>query len=118
MNILTVVASFISGLLCSMGFGGGSVLIIFLTSFLNIGQKQAQGINLFFFIPCAIYSVYKYNKENLIKKEILTPFILCGLVGVVTGYAFINFISTDLLKKFFGVFLVFIGIRDLFSKEK
>lgn len=116
MNIFTVAASFFSGLLCSMGFGGGSVLIIFLTSFLNMNQKQAQGINLFFFIPCAVYSVYRYKNEGLIDKKILKPFIICGLVGVGIGYAVLNIVSASVLKKIFGIFLLIIGIKDLFTK--
>ncbi len=117
MNIFTVAASFVSGLLCSMGFGGGSVLIIFLTAFLNVEQKEAQGINLFFFIPCALYSVFRYKKNNLIDKALLKPFILSGLIGVVIGYCIINYISADYLRKAFGVFLLIMGIRDLFSKK-
>ena len=117
MNILTVAASFISGLLCSMGFGGGSVLIIFLTSFMNIGQKEAQGINLFFSIPCALYSVIRYRKAGLIDKKILRPFFFLGLTGVVIGYMITNILPATLLKKAFGIFLIFIGIRDLIIKK-
>ncbi len=99
-----------------MGFGGGSVLIIFLTTFMNIEQKEAQGINLLFFIPCALYSVIKYRKENLIDKKILTPFILFGIIGVVIGYMVINFIPGNFLRKLFGAFLIIMGIKDLLSK--
>ncbi len=117
MNIFTVIASFVSGLLCSMGFGGGSVLIIFLTSFMNINQKQAQGINLFFFIPCALYSVVKYKKEKLIDMKLIKPFIICGLIGVGIGYGIINLIPAVFLRKIFGAFLLAMGIKDLFSKK-
>lgn len=117
MDIITVIASFISGVVCSMGFGGGSVLIIYLTSYLGTPQKEAQGINLVFFVPAAIYSVYRYNKDKLIKKEILKSYILWGIVGVVTGYAIINFISADYLGKIFGGLLIFMGAKDLFAKK-
>ena len=117
MNIFTILASFISGILCSMGVGGGSVLIIFLTTFMSMNQKEAQGINLFFFIPCAVYSVIRYNKENLIDKKILKPFIICGLIGVGIGYCAVSFIPGDFLRKIFGVFLVIMGIKYLFSKK-
>lgn len=118
MDIITVISSFISGLLCSMGFGGGSVLIIFLTSFMNISQKQAQGINLFFFIPCAIYSILIYKNKKLINTALLKSFITCGLIGVLIGYTIISFIHTDFLTNLFGVFLIVMGIRDLLSKKQ
>ncbi len=100
-----------------MGFGGGSVLIIFLTSFMNLNQKEAQGINLFFFIPCAIYSVIKYRKEKLIESKLLKPFLICGLAGVGIGYIIVNLIKGNLLRKIFGVFLIAMGIKDLLSKK-
>ncbi|MBR5438355.1 MAG: sulfite exporter TauE/SafE family protein [Clostridia bacterium] len=117
MNIFTIAASFISGLLCSMGFGGGSVLIIFLTSFMNIPQKEAQGINLLFFIPCALYSVIRYKKDNLIEKKLIKPFVICGIAGVAAGYSLISFISAGLLRKTFGIFLIIMGAKDLLAKN-
>lgn len=100
-----------------MGFGGGSVLIIFLTSFMSIGQKEAQGINLFFFIPCAVYSVFKYKSQNLIDKKMLKSFIPFGLLGVAIGYGIVNLISAEYLRSVFGVFLLIMGTKDLFSKK-
>ncbi len=118
MNFFTAIASFVSGFLCSMGFGGGSVLIIFLTELMNINQKEAQGINLMFFIPCALYSVISYKKSEMINKKHLKPFIICGLIGVLIGYCIISFIPTNLLRKIFGGFLIVMGIKDIFSKKK
>ncbi|MBQ7118371.1 MAG: sulfite exporter TauE/SafE family protein [Clostridia bacterium] len=117
MTVLTAFFSFASGLICSMGFGGGSVLIIFLTSFMSFNQKEAQGINLLFFIPCALYSVIKYRKEGLIDTSLLKPFIICGLIGVGIGYMIINLIDGNFLRKIFGIFLVAMGVRDLLSKK-
>lgn len=118
MDIITIVASFISGLVCSMGFGGGSILIIYLTSYLNMPQKEAQGINLIFFIPSAIYSVIKYNKDNLIDKKIAKPFIFWGISGVAIGYLIINILPTDYLGKIFGCLLILIGLKDLLERKK
>ncbi len=100
-----------------MGFGGGSVLIIFLTEFMNMNQKQAQGINLFFFIPCALYSIRVYKKQNLIIKDIIKPFVLCGLFGVVIGYLIITFIPSYFLRKLFGLFLIVMGVKEIFPKK-
>ncbi len=93
------------------------MLIIFLTSFMNMNQREAQGINLFFFIPCALYSVIKYKKEKLIDSSLLKPFIICGLIGVGIGYGVINVIPGEFLRKIFGFFLITMGTRDLFSKK-
>lgn len=118
MNIYTVVASFLSGLLCSMGFGAGSVLIIYLTSFLSMEQRQAQGINLFFFLPVALYCTIRYRKKGLIKKDIILPYIIWGIIGIYAGYCLMNYIPTEFLSKAFGGLLVFMGVRDLFVGKK
>ena len=60
-----IAASFFSGLLGAMGFGSGTVLIIWLTSCLSYGQLQAQGVNLIFFIPCAAVSLLMQSPTSL-----------------------------------------------------
>lgn len=91
------------------------MLIIFLTIYGNFPQKQAQGINLFFFIPCALYSVIKYSKGGLIDKKSLKPFIVLGIVGVIIGYTVISFVPVNALRKAFAGFLILMGLKDLFS---
>lgn len=118
MNLITVISSFISGLLCSMGLGGGSVLIIYLTSYLDMPQKEAQGINLVFFIPIAIYSVIRYNKDKLVDFDTAKSFIIWGVIGVGIGYFIFNLIPTEYCGKIFGVLLIVMGLKDLFTRKK
>ena len=47
--VIAVVASVIAGFVSALGLGGGGILILYLTLFLDMGQKQAGGINLIFF---------------------------------------------------------------------
>ncbi len=101
-----------------MGFGGGSLLIIYLTSYLDTPQKEAQGINLIFFIPSAIYSVINYSKDRIIDKDIAKSFIAWGIFGVASGYLIINFIPAEYIGKIFGCLLIIIGTKDLLSKNK
>ena len=50
MNISALLAGLFSGILGSMGLGGGGILIIYLSLFTATEQLKAQGINLIFFI--------------------------------------------------------------------
>lgn len=115
MSIAIVISSFLSGLLGSMGFGAGSVLIIYLTTFAGFSQKQAQGINLMFFLPIAILSVIIYRKERLIDFRKAFSFILPCLIGCLIGYRLLELIDSQLAAKLFGTFLAFMGIKQLFS---
>lgn len=116
--MITYIAAFLSGLLGSMGFGGGSVLIIYLTLFANTDQLTAQGINLLFFIPCAILSVIINIKNKLVKYKVGAYLILGGAVGIAVGAFAVEPIDKSLLSKLFGGFIFIIGLITLFQKPK
>jgi len=117
MTIQVIISSFLSGLLGAMGFGGGSVLIIYLTTFLSTGQKEAQGINLLFFLLTGIFANISNNRKNLIDKKSILPFLLFALPGLLTGYFILPHIETELLRKLFGGVLLLLGLRELFYKK-
>ena len=115
MVLLTALGSFLSGVIGSMGFGSGTVLIILMTGFLSIDQKTAQGINLLFFIPCAVYSIIFYLKKRLIKKDAVLPLVIPGLFGAAAGYLVLSFISALWLKKMFGALLIIIALKQILT---
>lgn len=114
-NILAVILSAAVG---AMGLGGGSVLILYLTLFCDIQQVTAQGINLLFFLPCAITAVCIYKKRNLLNKQYLLPLIFGGLLGVGVGMLLLEHLNTHYIRLIFAVFLLTLGIITLFQKEK
>lgn len=116
--MITYIAAFLSGLLGSMGFGGGSVLIIYLTLFADTDQLTAQGINLLFFIPCAVLSVIINVKNKLVKYKVGAYLILGGLIGVAVGSLVVRLTEPTLLSKLFGGFIFIIGLITLFQKQK
>lgn len=111
------IAGFFAGLLGAMGFGGGSILIIYLTVFMSVPQITAQGMNLLFFIPCAIVSVIYNLKKKLIKYKVGIYILLGAVPGLALGAFLISNIETQILGKLFGGFLVISGIVSLFKKE-
>jgi uncharacterized membrane protein YfcA len=117
-NILSILAGFLSGLIGSMGFGGGGVLIIFLVIFANVSQITAQGINLIFFIPCALLSVIIYAIKKEIKIREIAPVILGGILGAIPTSLLLNNINTQYLSKIFAVFLITMGIHSIVKLTK
>ena len=118
MDLYMIISSFVAGLLSSMGFGGGSVLIIYLVSFLNLPQKQAQGINLIFFIPCAIISVISYKNQGLLDFRKTLPVTAFSVIGIIIGFIALEFIPTNLLSRFFGGGLLIFGLSELIRKSQ
>ncbi len=116
--IIPVFAGFLSGLIGSMGFGGGGVLIIYLVIFTNISQIKAQGINLIFFIPCAILATIIYTVKKQIEFKKIIPVIFGGISGAIIASLFLKNINSNILSKMFAFFLIFMGINALFKLKK
>lgn len=118
MDLYMIISSLLAGILGSMGFGGGSVLIIYLVNYLSLPQKQAQGINLIFFIPCALLSVITYRNRGMVKLRRTLPVTLFAVLGSAAGFVILKYMPTHILSKLFGIFLIFFGVIQLFKKAK
>lgn len=116
MNILTIIAGFLSGVIASMGMGGGAVLLIYLVVFAGAEQLAAQGINLAFFIPIGILSIIIYAKKGKMHFKTVLPFAAFGLLGAAIGIFVSKSIDSKWLRIAFAVFLIFLGIKEFFSK--
>lgn len=117
MNITALLAGLLSGIIASMGMGGGAVLLIYLNLFAGMPQLNAQGINLIFFIPTAIFSLAIYIKNKEIKFKKVLPIAGLGLLGAALGLYLTTVIEAHLLTKIFGGFLCIIGLKEIFSKD-
>ena len=118
MNIHVIIASFLSGILCSMGFGGGTVMIIYLSAIMHFSQTKSQGINLMFFVPMAIYSIIIYARKKLINLKAVLFLASGGIIGVTIGYFMLQRLEGGYLSKLFGIFLIFTGINGLLKSKK
>ncbi len=111
---------FIAGLLAgaagAMGLGGGSVLLIYLTLVAGLPQLEAQGINLVFFLPCALVALLFHLKGGLLKRRTL-PCILTGLLGAALGTFLAGSLGEALLRRLFAGLLLLLGGREIFSKS-
>lgn len=116
--ITDFIAGLFAGILGSMGLGGGGILILYLTLIKDISQLKAQGINLLFFIPTAIITLFIHTKNKLIKWKIAIKYIIFGIVGLLMGSLIINYVNETILRKLFSVILIVIGMRELISKQK
>lgn len=116
--IMIAVVSLLSGITASMGLGGGFVLLIYLTAFAGMPQMEAQWVNLIFFLPIGALSLWFHKKNDLIVKEAILPSVVTGIAGVAAGVAAAKFLGNERLTKIFAVFLLFIGLKELFFREK
>ena len=100
-----------------MGFGGGFVLIIYLTVFADTNQITAQGVNLLFFLPVALVSLIIHQKNHLVSWKILLRLLPGGILGILLGTFISAHIDVGFLQKLFGGLLIFVGCKELFHKN-
>ena len=113
---MNIIVGFLTGVLASMGLGGGLILVVWLTLFMDVEQKAAQGINLLFFLPIAVISLIIHWKNGLINKNLVKRYALWGVLGAAVGTFATRYLSSDILRMLFALFLLGFGVRELFAK--
>ncbi|MFZ5989892.1 MAG: sulfite exporter TauE/SafE family protein [Bacillota bacterium] len=107
-----------SGIISGMGIGGGSILIPALVIFVKPDQHIAQSVNLLFFIPTAVVALIVHIRNKRINFKIAFPIIISGLFGAYLGSRIAIALPGAVLKKWFGVFLLVLGLYELVRRDK
>lgn len=105
-----VIAGLAGGVLGGMGMGGGTALIPLLSIFYKVSQHTAQAVNLISFIPMAIVALIIHIKNKLIRYEHVMYVIIPGLLTCILGCYLAQAMSSELLKRFFGGFLILLAV--------
>ena len=114
MLVISICLGFLSGI----GVGGGSLLMLWLTLVLEIHHSVARTINMLFFLPSAIIaSLFRWRQGKLDLRKIL-PAIIGGCVSAAVFSVISRQVDMELLKKLFGILLLFTGIRELFYRPR
>ena len=116
--ILPLLVGAATGVLSGFGVGGGTLLLVYMTAFAGVEQRLAQGINLLYFLPAGLMALPAHVKNGYIEKPVLLPAIGAGLACAALSAWAATAIEVGLLRKFFGGFLVVIGLMELFGKER
>ena len=113
-----IIVGILSGVLGSMGMGGGTILIPILITFFSMEQKTAQFINLVSFVFMGVIAVILHKKNGLIAFGL-------GLIFAIFGGVFAFFVSIfstkldgQILKNIFGIFLIIVGFCQLITSIK
>ena len=118
MLTITLLISFIVGILSGLGIGGGGLLVIYLALFTNLPQLQIQGINLSFFLLCASASIIVHIRKRKLFKGIILIMSLAGIAGTILGCVASRLVSPEILRKIFGVILIVSGMLTFKRSSK
>lgn len=112
------IVGFLTGVVASMGLGGGFILMIWLMIFADMPQKTAQGVNLVFFLPIALLSLIMHIKGGLVNKSLVKKYIFGGIAGAILGTLASQIVAGELLRKLYAIFLLAFGIKELLCSDR
>ncbi|MBQ3090193.1 MAG: sulfite exporter TauE/SafE family protein [Oscillospiraceae bacterium] len=101
-----------AGILSSFGLGGGTLLLVWLTSVSGMDPAQARGINLLYFLPVSAAALPSHIKRGYLKGKGLFLAIFGGLAGVMVSTLTLSDLLGQWQDKAFGVFLLVMGILE------
>ena len=115
---MTEIVSFICAILCGLGLGGGNLLVVYLTRIAGFDQQSAQGIGLIFFVSSTAVCLVIHAVKKRINKKLLTIALPPVIAGGIAGSFAALYIKGQLLSKFFGAFLILMGIITILDIRK
>lgn len=116
--LLPFLAALGTGVLSSWGVGGGTLLLVLMTLFLGMGHREAQAINLLFFLPTAGISLFFHRKNGFLDREVWRQAAVPGTAASLLGAVAAVTVDVSLLRRPFGVFLIYSGVSMLLRARK
>ena len=113
--IIGLAAGVLSGL---VGVGGGIIMVPLFVLFLGLTQHNAQGLSLAVMLPPVTFlAVYNYHKAGggtdwKVALIVSILFIIGGFLGSKIALQ----IDQRMLKKIFGVLMLIVAIKLIFTK--
>jgi len=116
--LLLIVIGIITGFMAGMlGIGGAIIMIPALVFFLGLTQQMAQGTSLAVMLPpIGIIAAYNYYQAGQVNLKFALILAATFLIGSYFGSKLAINIPQPVLKKIFGVLLLLVAAKMLFSK--
>lgn len=112
--LLGILAGFLSGLI---GIGGGTIIVPVLILIFGLSQKTAQGTTLALLVPpIGILAAWTYYKQGYVDFPVAGLICIGFIFGGLMGAKLATNISNQTLERIFGIALLIISIKMIFSK--
>ena len=116
--IIILAIGLAAGLLSgSMGVGGGVIIVPSLIFFMGFSLHQAQGTSLALMtIPVMLVAASNFYKEGFVDIKVALLLAVTFIVGGYLGSKFSIMMPEKIMRKGFGVFMIFVALKMIFSK--
>ncbi len=112
-KLIKPIGGFLIGLANSLFGAGGGIIAVPVLRKCGLSKKDAHANAVGVILPISILSGAIYLYEGKVTLNDAAPYILTGLLGAVLGTLILKKISPMLLKRIFGIFIIYAGIRLL-----
>ena len=93
------------------GSGGGMVLIPMFLHFLKMDERKTFATSVFVIAPLSAVSALIYFLRGSLELSAAWPYLLGGLIGGFVGGKLFKNVSLDLLRRAFGIMMIYGGVR-------
>jgi uncharacterized protein len=113
--IMLVLVGILAGILAGMfGIGGGVIIVLALTSWLKFDQKMATGTSLgALLLPVGLPGVLVYSEAGDLNLNAAAVLAVMLALSSVLGARLTLSLSAKTVRRAYGVFLLFVGLRFL-----
>ncbi len=116
--LILIFVGILAGMLAGMfGVGGAIVVIPVLVFILGLSQHDAQGTSLAFMLPpVGFLATWNYWKAGHVNWKFALVLSLAFIIGSYFGSHISIGISDKLIRKLFGVLMILVALKMIFSK--
>jgi uncharacterized membrane protein YfcA len=116
--IIFIVIGILSGILSGMfGIGGGVIIVPALMYLCGFTQLKAQGTSLAVLLPpVGIFAFIQYYKRGQVNLQAGILIVVFLIIGSIWGSKLANNLPVEVLKKGFGILMILISLKMIFSK--
>ena len=107
-----------ASILSAWGVGGGTLLLLVMTLFLDVDQRTAQGINLLFFLPTAASALVCHARGGYLDKPTLKSAVPLAVAAALAGAWIATNLDVAVLRKPFGVYQLLSGVSLLWPQRR
>jgi uncharacterized membrane protein YfcA len=116
--IMFIIIGVIAGILSGMfGIGGGVIIVPALMYLCGFTQLKAQGTSLAVLLPpVGIFAFIQYYKRGQVNVQAGALIVVFLVIGSIFGSKLANNLPVEVLKKGFGILMILISLKMIFSK--
>ena len=95
-----------AAILSAWGVGGGTLLLLVMTLFLDLDPALARGINLLYFLPTAAGALLLHARSRCLDLPTLKAAVPWALPAALAGALLSTALPTGFLRRPFGIYLL------------